>query len=65
VTFSGGEPLVQADFLLAALKACREQAIHTALDTCGFADRRALLAAADLSDLVLVRSEVMDDLRHV
>jgi len=35
VTFSGGEPLLQKDFLLAVAKACREEGIHTAMETCG------------------------------
>ncbi|MCL2598432.1 MAG: radical SAM protein [Firmicutes bacterium] len=35
VTFSGGEPLVQRDFLLSCLKALREQKVHTTLDTSG------------------------------
>ena len=35
VTFSGGEPLLQPEFLLEMLKACREKGIHTAIDTCG------------------------------
>ncbi|SDF27958.1 4-hydroxyphenylacetate decarboxylase activase [Sporolituus thermophilus] len=37
VTFSGGEPLVQQDFLLAALKRCRESYIHTAIETSAYA----------------------------
>ena len=36
VTFSGGEPLLQPEFLLESLKACRELGIHTALDTAGY-----------------------------
>ncbi|MDD4570871.1 MAG: pyruvate formate-lyase-activating protein [Clostridia bacterium] len=36
VTFSGGEPLGQAEFLLAAIRACQQEGIHTALDTSGF-----------------------------
>lgn len=35
VTFSGGEPLLQADFLLECLKLCRKEHIHTAIDTAG------------------------------
>ena len=35
VTFSGGEPLLQADFVAAALKSCHELGIHTAVDTAG------------------------------
>lgn len=36
VTFSGGEPLLQPDFLLECLKLCKENNIHTCLDTAGF-----------------------------
>ena len=35
VTFSGGEPLLQKDFLLEVLKLCKENDIHTCLDTSG------------------------------
>jgi pyruvate formate lyase activating enzyme len=35
VTFSGGEPLLQPEFLLEMLQLCREAGIHTALDTAG------------------------------
>lgn len=35
VTFSGGEPLLQKDFLVDILKKCKENNLHTALDTAG------------------------------
>lgn len=35
VTFSGGEPLLQPEFLLETLKLCKENNINTALDTSG------------------------------
>ena len=35
VTFSGGEPLFQDDFLLEMLKMCKKEGIHTCLDTSG------------------------------
>lgn len=35
VTFSGGEPLMQPDFLIETLKLCKEKNIHTCLDTAG------------------------------
>lgn len=35
VTFSGGEPMLQPDFLLELLKSCRAEKIHTAVDTAG------------------------------
>ena len=36
VTFSGGEPLLQADFLLATSELLKEQGISVAIDTSGF-----------------------------
>nr|WP_312578285.1 pyruvate formate-lyase-activating protein [Sedimentibacter sp.] len=35
MTFSGGEPLMQPKFLLECLKKCKEEGIHTVLDTSG------------------------------
>lgn len=64
-TFSGGEPLVQPDFLLELLRACRAHGIHTALDTCGYAPQEQLLAAAGLADLVLYDLKAMDEARHL
>lgn len=50
VTFSGGEPLLQPEFLAQALALCREEGIHTCLDTagCGLGDYDAILAHTDL-----------------
>lgn len=36
VTFSGGDPLLQPDFLIEALKLCKEQGINTCVDTAGY-----------------------------
>ena len=38
VTFSGGEPLFQPEFLLETLRLCKKMGIHTCLDTSGFGD---------------------------
>lgn len=38
VTFSGGEPLFQHDFLLECLKLCKKMDINTCLDTAGSCD---------------------------
>ncbi len=64
VTFSGGEPLVQAPFVMDLLDACRGQEIRTAVDTCGFARQEDLLAVAARSDLVLYDLKHMDDALH-
>jgi pyruvate formate lyase activating enzyme len=64
VTFSGGEPLLQPDFLRALLRACRERDIHTALDTCGFARWETLDSLREDVDLFLYDLKLMDDARH-
>jgi len=63
-TFSGGEPLMQPDFLLALLKACQAQEIHTTVDTCGFASWNVLERVQPYTDLFLFDLKMMDDARH-
>jgi len=65
VTFSGGEPLAQPEFLKRLLEACRAAGLHTAVDTCGFASRERLLALAPLVDLFLFDVKLVDDARHL
>ena len=65
VTFSGGEPLVQRDFLLALLRACKEKEIHTAVDTCGFATWETLDSLREHVDLFLYDLKLMDNARHL
>lgn len=64
VTFSGGEPLLQAGFLKRVLQGCRQEGISTAIDTCGHAPREALLELASLTDLFLYDLKLMDDDLH-
>ena len=64
VTFSGGEPLMQAPFVTACLAALREEGVHTALDTCGYAKWTDLAAAAAHASIVLYDLKLMDDTRH-
>jgi pyruvate formate lyase activating enzyme len=64
VTFSGGEPMMQAGFLLAALEACWRAGIHTAVDTSGVCERSDLLAMARRTDLILFDVKIMDPEKH-
>ncbi len=64
VTFSGGEPLFQPEFLLAALKACKERHIHTTVDTSGHAPTSVLAAIAPCTDLFLFDLKPMDEEEH-
>ena len=64
VTFSGGEPLMQPEFLAAALEAARELEIHTVVDTCGFAPRHVIESIAPLTRLFLFDLKIMDPDLH-
>ena len=64
VTFSGGEPLYQAGFLIEALKACNEDRINTAIDTSGFCDTEAILKAAETADYFLYDIKFIDSEKH-
>ena len=64
VTFSGGEPLLQPEFLLALLKGCRERGIHTVVDTAGFAPWEVFEAIRGYVDLFLYDLKLLDDERH-
>ena len=64
VTVSGGEPLSQPEFTEALLAGCRERHIHTALDTCGFADRESALRVSRAADLVLYDLKLLDSAAH-
>jgi len=65
VTFSGGEPLAQIDFLITLLNECRQEGIHTAVDTCGYAPWPVLQKAAKEADLFLYDLKIMDDASHI
>jgi pyruvate formate lyase activating enzyme len=58
VTFSGGEPLLQPDFLIEALKLCKEAGVHTAIDTAGYGSEK-YEEILKYTDLVLL------DIKHV
>jgi pyruvate formate lyase activating enzyme len=58
VTISGGEPTMQPEFLSKLLKSCKEEGLHTALDTCGYASRNTFLEILPYVDLFLF------DLKH-
>ena len=64
VTFSGGEPLAQINFLRELLTECRARGVHTAVDTCGYAPREDLLSVAPLTDLFLYDLKIMNDDKH-
>jgi pyruvate formate lyase activating enzyme len=66
ITATGGEPLVQIDFLIELFEACKKQGIHTCLDTSGIIFNRSnpeLLAKFDR--LMKVTDLIMLDIKHI
>ncbi len=64
VTFSGGEPLMQPEFLKEALIECKKIGVHTALDTSGYAPREVLKSIMDHVDLFLYDIKLYDSKEH-
>ena len=64
VTFSGGEPLLRADFVAACATQLREHGVHVAVETACFGSETALRRLFDAADLFLVDLKVMDDAAH-
>lgn len=59
VTVSGGEPLLQADFIKELFKKCKKDNLHTAIDTSGYLLNDSIKELLELTDLVLL------DVKHI
>lgn len=64
VTFSGGEPLMNPEFLLALLEHCRQHGVHTAIETTGYAPWEVLEQVAEKTDLFLYDLKLMEPEAH-
>lgn len=64
VSFSGGEPLMQKDFLNELLINCKKNGLHTTLDTAGCASKEIILQIAPNVDLFLYDLKLIDDKKH-
>ena len=64
MTLSGGEPLAQYDFSLELLKKAKENGIHTAIETCGYAEKSKILEIAKYVDLFLFDCKETDQELH-
>ena len=64
VTFSGGEPLSQSEFLEDLLDGCKQKKIHTAVDTSGYVSWEILNKISPKVDLFLYDLKLMDNERH-
>ncbi len=53
LTISGGEPLLQPEFVAETFALCQQEGIHTVLDTSGYCSSEALLQVLPYTDQVL------------
>lgn len=64
ITVSGGEPLLQAEFVNAIFAKCKELGIHTALDTGGFFAQAELDKVLPNTDLIMFSLKAADEDVH-
>jgi pyruvate formate lyase activating enzyme len=64
VTFTGGEPLAQTEFLAEILNECKKEGIHTAIETCGYGSHADLERIIPLTDLFLFDIKLIDPEKH-
>ena len=64
VTFSGGECMLQIEFLTEILKACKENGIHTAVDTAGHVPFESFARILPYTDLFLYDIKCLDSEKH-
>jgi len=64
VTISGGEPLMQLDFLVKLLEECKKRNIHVAVDTCGYSSKEAFDKILDKVDVFLYDIKLTDSEKH-
>jgi pyruvate formate lyase activating enzyme len=65
VTFSGGEPMMQFEFLRDAMKVCKVNGYHTALDTSGFSTYENFKSIIPYTDLFLFDIKHLDESKHI
>lgn len=64
ITVSGGEPMMQVDFLEKFLCLAKQIGIHTCIETCGFAPKKTFARIAPLTDCFLFDWKESDPERH-
>lgn len=65
ITVTGGEPLMQIEFVTELFKEAKKRNIHTCLDTSGIVFSREDHAIAKMNDLMAVTDLVMLDIKHI
>lgn len=64
VTLSGGDPTYQPEFAIELLKACKEEYIHTAIESAMFSNTEIINKFLPFTDLFLIDIKHMDSNKH-
>ena len=64
VTLGGGEPTAQPEAAVSLLQACKQEGLHTAIETCGYTKKETILRFAEYVDLFLFDLKHIDSDRH-
>ncbi len=64
VTLSGGEPLLQRDFSYAILERCKQEGVHTAIETAANFPWERVASILPVTDLIMMDIKLMDSARH-
>ena len=62
ITFSGGEPLMQADFLMEVLTEIQD--LHCAIETSGYCEAKKFKEVISYMDYVMMDLKLMDPVKH-
>lgn len=65
VTFSGGEPLMQSDFLMEVMKRLKKEDLHIAVDTSGYVPFENIRKIMAFTDLFLYDFKIADEKKHI
>lgn len=64
VTLGGGEVTSQPEAAINLLQACKQEGLHTAIETCGYTKKETILRFAEYVDLFLFDLKHIDPDRH-
>lgn len=64
ITVSGGEPLLQSQFVAELFTACQKRNIHTTIDTAGYYDRQNITDILPYTNAALFSIKAVDPEKH-
>ncbi|MDO4480264.1 MAG: glycyl-radical enzyme activating protein [Erysipelotrichaceae bacterium] len=65
VTFSGGEPFLQYEFMLSLLKECKRRNVHTAIESSFYTDLDIVKKVVPYLDQIYCDCKLFDEQKHI